>query len=67
MPEHLVADDIRAGRLVRLAPESWDGGPGPPRLPTVLLARRDAPLGPAGQWLREALLAGNAFQTDRAD
>lgn len=51
MPMHLVADDLAAGRLVRLAL---------PEAPSVdyrlhALWRRDCPPGPARQWVRQAL------------
>ena len=51
MPRDLVADDLAAGRLVRLAvPEN----PGI-AYPFAALWRRDCPPGPARQWLRQAL------------
>ncbi len=53
MPAEMVADDIAAGRLVRLrvaeAPEY--------RYPLGLIHRIDAPPGPAGAWLAERLAA----------
>ncbi len=51
MPLHMVADDLEAGRLVRLRLASWDGSARMPRMPTVVAHRRDRPLGPAGRWL----------------
>ncbi len=53
MPDHLVAADIAAGRLVRLpieAAPSFD-------LPVSLLHRSDRVLGPAASWLAAALEA----------
>jgi DNA-binding transcriptional LysR family regulator len=54
MPEAVVAEDIAAGRLVRLelaeAPEHW--------YPISLVHRTDAPPGPAGRWLAERIGEG---------
>ncbi|WCE06035.1 LysR family transcriptional regulator [Pseudoxanthomonas sp. JBR18] len=48
MPEHMVRDDLTAGRLVQLPSPYWD----PHRtLPMSVAYRRDARLGPAAQWL----------------
>ena len=53
MPEHMVADDLASGRLVRLdLPEGRATGY---RLNAAW--RRDCPPGPARQWMLEALLA----------
>lgn len=53
MPEHLVADDIAAGRLKRLrlheAPDV--------AYPLMLVQRADAPPGPAAAWLHRAFTA----------
>ena len=52
MPRHMVADDLKAGRLVELdmADKSdW------PRLQMEVVARRDKALGPAGRWMAERL------------
>jgi len=53
MPEHLVAEDIQAGRLVRLAIEEAPSF----RYPVSLIWRSDHALGPGAQWLMEALAA----------
>ena len=51
MPAEMVADDLAAGRLVRLElpkrPEH--------RYPIALIHRTDTPPGPAGAWLAERL------------
>jgi DNA-binding transcriptional LysR family regulator len=51
MPQEMVADDLAAGRLVRLhvaaAPEH--------HYPIALIHRTDTPPGPAGAWLAERL------------
>jgi len=56
MPAEMVADDIAAGRLVRLllaeAPEH--------HYPIGLIHRTDTPPGPAGAWLAERLAGGGA-------
>lgn len=47
MPEHMVAEDLATGRLVRLTlPETGDVS-----YPVCLLYPRSAPLGPARRWL----------------
>ena len=53
MPDHAVAHDLAAGRLVRLAI------PDAPGLDYrfTLLWRRDCPPGPAQLWMREALIS----------
>ncbi len=58
MPEHMVADDIAAGRLVvleieGLAPAAWN-------LPIAVFHLRDAALGPAARWLLDWLMADAA-------
>jgi len=54
MPEHLVAEDIAAGRLVRLAIEQAPSF----RYPISVVRRSDSPLGPGAAWLAEALALG---------
>jgi DNA-binding transcriptional LysR family regulator len=53
LPDHLVADDLAAGRLVRLEPLSWEGRDRMPSFHAVVVWRRDAVIGPA----QRALLA----------
>jgi DNA-binding transcriptional LysR family regulator len=53
MPRHLIAADLRRGRLVRIRPEGWVGGDFPVALD--LVHARASPLGPAGTWLSERL------------
>jgi DNA-binding transcriptional LysR family regulator len=49
MPEHRVAEDLRAGRLVRIRPAEWAEDEW--RLSMSVVHRRDLPLGPAARWL----------------
>ena len=51
MPKFMVAEDIKRGRLTRLAIDAWDNLQY--RFHTV--HRRDAPPGPAASWLMERL------------
>ncbi|RSU45942.1 LysR family transcriptional regulator [Sphingobium yanoikuyae] len=53
MPQHAVADDIAAGRLVTLQIE--DIAPGSMILPMSAVYSPSAPPGPAGRWLIEKL------------
>ena len=55
MPAHLIADDLKAGRLVALEPDRWEGSDRMPSLPAVIAHRKDRSLGPAGRWLFERL------------
>ena len=57
MPRHMVADDLNAGRLVRLDIRRPDGMTRLPRPGVVLARRKDKVLGPAGEWLAARLLA----------
>jgi DNA-binding transcriptional LysR family regulator len=52
MPAHLVADDLAAGRLVRLRIEGEEEGY---EYPFNLIHRTDQPPGRAGAWLQDAL------------
>ena len=51
MPKFMVSDDLKRGRLVRLAIDAWDNLQY--RFHTV--HRRDTPPGPAASWLMERL------------
>ncbi|WP_394828135.1 LysR family transcriptional regulator [Pendulispora albinea] len=53
MPEHLVRDDLRAGRLVELLLDAW--GSSPLRRSLVLVWRRGAVLGPVARWAQQRL------------
>jgi DNA-binding transcriptional LysR family regulator len=53
LPEHMVAEELRRGTLVRLRPMAW--GDEESRLPLSLLRRRDAGTGPATRWMIERL------------
>jgi DNA-binding transcriptional LysR family regulator len=57
MPGHMVDADIGAGRLVELRLSSAPDHGRRPRMLTVVVHRRDAQLGPAGQWLLNRALA----------
>lgn len=60
MPRHMIADDLAAGRLVRLDIRRPDGLTRLPRPGVVLARRKDKVLGPAGEWLAARLLASTA-------
>lgn len=47
LPEPMIAEDLVAGRLVRLDPPEL----GPVAYPFMVVRRADIPPGPAGQWL----------------
>jgi DNA-binding transcriptional LysR family regulator len=53
MPEHLVRDDLRDGRLVELRLEAW--GSAAPRRSLVLVWRPRAAMGPVARWAQEHL------------
>ncbi|MFD2265216.1 LysR family transcriptional regulator [Lacibacterium aquatile] len=53
MPEAMVADDLAAGRLVKLALDHWDNLV----YPLQAIHRSDTPPGPAGRWLLEKFKA----------
>lgn len=55
MPDHWVADDLAAGRLVRLEMRSWQGHDQLPRYPCVVTWRREGVLGPAARLVIETL------------
>ncbi len=51
MPEWLVREDVAAGRLKRLAIDTWEDA----LYPLQSLSRTDRPPGPAGRWLIQRL------------
>jgi DNA-binding transcriptional LysR family regulator len=53
MPEHLVREDLRAGRLVALALEAW--GRASLRRSLVLVRRSDGVMGPVAKWAQGRL------------
>lgn len=55
MPLHMVEADLLAGRLVVLDTARWSGGR-EPKLGTLIVHRRDRPLGTATAWLRDRML-----------
>ena len=61
MPMHMVAEDLKRGRLVKLDIR-WPDGSRPPRPTVVLVRRKDKALGPAGAWLADALVETGAAQ-----
>jgi DNA-binding transcriptional LysR family regulator len=61
MPEHIIADDLAAGRLVRLDVPGLGRGQG---LRIDLAHRIDAPLGPATRWLADRLTASYSALPD---
>jgi DNA-binding transcriptional LysR family regulator len=61
LPEHLVREDLRAGKLVELRLEVW--GSVAPRRSLVLVWRRGVAIGPVARWAQERLarLCSNAI------
>lgn len=55
MPSHMVEEDLRAGRLVRLHSVEWEGAAAQPALAASLIWRQDTAFGIAGQWMLEHL------------
>jgi DNA-binding transcriptional LysR family regulator len=53
MPEHLVRDDLRAGRLVALELLAW--GRTPLRRSLLLVRRKDVVMGPVAKWAQARL------------
>ena len=51
MPKPMVSDDIKQGRLVKLAIDAWDHA----QYRFHSVHRRDTPPGPAASWLMERL------------
>jgi DNA-binding transcriptional LysR family regulator len=55
MPLHMVRDDLKAGRLIRLKVLEWGTDTRPPTIEMVTARRRDFTPGPAGAWMLERL------------
>ena len=53
MPEHLVREELRSGRLVALRLEAW--GSVPPRRSLLVVWRRHAVMGPVATWAQRHL------------
>lgn len=53
-PEHLVREDLAAGRLVELRLAAWEGGL-PPQRSLALVRRKGSPLGPIATWASDRL------------
>jgi DNA-binding transcriptional LysR family regulator len=53
LPAHLVRDDLRAGKLLRIRPEAW--GDGEHTLHLSAVYRSDTTFGPAHRWLLSRL------------
>ena len=56
MPRHLVADDLRDGRLVALRLDRVSASEQLPQLPLSVAHRKAGVLGPAALWLRDRLV-----------
>ncbi|WP_394827408.1 LysR family transcriptional regulator [Pendulispora albinea] len=63
LPEHLVKEDLREGRLVNIRPEVWPTGELMLRL--FAIYRSDTTFGPAHRWLLEQLERSCAGSTAR--
>ena len=66
MPEHMVADDLAAGRLRRLVIQANREDEPTVTLPVCMAYRRDRPPGPAGRWLLEHMASMIATDPDAA-
>ena len=55
LPEHMVRDDLRAGRLVRIRPTAWGEDEHTVHLSAIY--RSDTTLGPARRWIISSLAA----------
>ena len=53
MPEHLVREELRSGRLVALRLDAWGGVA--PRRSLLLVWRRQAVMGPVAAWAQHHL------------
>lgn len=65
LPEHLVRDDLRTGKLVRLRVEAW--GDDEHTLYLAAVYRRDVTFGPAHRWLLAQLEGLCLRDADRND
>ncbi|WP_437546740.1 LysR family transcriptional regulator [Sorangium sp. So ce367] len=54
LPEHMIRDDLNAGRLVRIWPAAW--GDDEHVLPLAVVHRPGLVQGPAGQWVLKRLV-----------
>ena len=54
LPEHLIREDLKAGRLSVLRLEAWGGTP--LRRALLLVRRHDAVLGPVARWAQSRLV-----------
>src|SRR5262249_5632015 len=61
LPEHMVREDLRAGRLVRIRPTAWAEDEHTIHLSAIY--RRDTTLGPARRWILSRLAALCARET----
>ena len=66
MPDHMIAEDLKAGRLVALNLDPADSAQIWPRLAVSAAHLRSRLLGPAGRWLLERL-AQNALGPRRTE
>jgi DNA-binding transcriptional LysR family regulator len=61
MPDHMVADDLATGLLVKLNLKGWEGSDRMPHFTTVAAWRRDFSPGPAARKLIETLRLENSL------
>lgn len=59
MPEHMISDDLAAGRLVRLEAREWDDIRGTVEISAKVVWRLDVPLGPAASWMKDRIVRGD--------
>ena len=55
LPEHVVRDDVSAGRLVAIRPQAW--GESEYRVPLSAVFRGDSTFGPAHRWVLSRLVS----------
>jgi len=63
-PRHLVADDLRAGRLIALRLDRVSGSE---QLPLSVAHRKAGVLGPAALWLRDRLVEDAAEPSPKSE